>query len=519
ERIIMQRGGGRPVRANLMQCGPSGLTAQALLEPGDGLAAVEACNPDGNTQAVLIPRDGLAQVNGPEFLAYLNAGGIAITEYNISDDVYNRIFGANVREGQGFGNCSDNINVPVRFNEADPFWQANGALPVEANPGCGMDMSQWGVPMVRLGGWNANTVSLAYVEVGLGRLWLVESDWQDGEESFNAASRQLLRYMIFNGDAGGGGGPVCGDGNVDPGEQCDDGNLANGDGCNARCQREGGGGFALAGQFGVGEGPPWADSAAVSCVSACAQLFGGEAGEYACSTTPNEVNHQAWVSGWGDGSHCIGGPGGPVAEDFVLPGEGQPYDCGAPGCSFSAYVADHCGPDSVNFCYRQQPCAGEVWGGVCLVHLSAECVQGSVIDYCAANGGQVITFAEFQAMVAGGWQRPNANYHTMAVAEYDQCPGDNGFSDVRIPGFGNLDIWNCGEEARTTATRHGLRRAVARLRPGRRLGASPPRRGSPRPADREPAVRDRRADAQSESPTTSRIGLTRHALRRQSAAS
>ncbi|MCB9544261.1 MAG: hypothetical protein H6706_00030 [Myxococcales bacterium] len=427
-----------------MQCGPSSLTAESLLEPGDGLAAVEACNPDGNTQAVLIPREGFDLVNGADFFAYLNAGGIVITEYNISDDVYNRIFGANVVQGRGLGNCSDNVNVPVRFNEGDAFWQANGGLPLEANPGCGMDMSQWGVPMVRLGGWDADSTSLAYVDVGLGRLYLVEADWQDGEESFNAASRQLLRYMIMNGGAGVIGG-VCGDGNVDDGEQCDDGNLANGDGCSARCQREGGGAFALAGQFGVGEGPDWVDHNAVSCISACAQLFGGEAADYACSTSPDQVNHQAWVSGWGDGSHCIGGEGGPVAEDFVLPGEGQPYNCGAVGCSYSAYVADHCGPDSVNFCFRQPACPGEVWGGVCLVHLSEECVQGSVVDYCAANGGEVITFAEFQAMVAGGWQRPNDNYHTLAVAEYDQCPDDMGYGNVGIPGFNDLQLWICGE--------------------------------------------------------------------------
>ncbi|MEZ4475747.1 MAG: hypothetical protein R3F60_34105, partial [bacterium] len=276
--------------------------------------------------------------------------------------------------------------------------------------------------------------------------------WHTGDGNINAGWRCGAATGI--GDAGwerlvyrrNGGvvGPRCGDGNVDPGEACDDGNRNNGDGCNARCQREGGGG-QLAGQFGVGDGPAWPDSAAVSCVSACAQLFGGEAGEYACSTTPDEINHQAWVSGWGDGSHCIGGAGGPVAEDFVLPGEGLPYNCGAAGCSFSAYVADHCGPDSVNYCFRQPPCAGEVWGGVCLVHLSAECVQGSVIDYCAANGGEVITFAELQAMVAGGWQRPNANYHTMAVAEYDRCPDSMGYGNVGIPGFNDLQFWACGE--------------------------------------------------------------------------
>ena len=39
-----------------------------------------------------------------------------------------------------------------------------------------------------------------------------------------------------------GGGPFCGDGNLDPGEECDDGNNDDGDGCSADCMTERGGG-------------------------------------------------------------------------------------------------------------------------------------------------------------------------------------------------------------------------------------------------------------------------------------
>ncbi len=94
------------------------------------------------------------------------------------------------------GACTDNISPPVRFNEDDPFWDDNGELPApRAAIGCGFDMS--GFPGITpLGGWDADTVSLAYIDVGAGRLWLVETDWQDNSNQFNDDSRTLLGYML-----------------------------------------------------------------------------------------------------------------------------------------------------------------------------------------------------------------------------------------------------------------------------------------------------------------------------------
>ncbi|MCA9528428.1 MAG: hypothetical protein KC549_19220 [Myxococcales bacterium] len=117
----------------------------------------------------------------------------------------------------------------------------------------------------------------------------------------------------------------------------------------------------LVGSFRVSDGPPWPEANAVSCVAACAQIFGGDAGGYACSTVEGEINHRAFVSGYADGQFCDGEG---VADDFVLPGEGQPYDCGRLGCSYSAFVADNCGPESVNYCFRV---AGDAEGDVRLV--------------------------------------------------------------------------------------------------------------------------------------------------------
>ena len=90
------------------------------------------------------------------------------------------------------------------------------------------------------------------------------------------------------------------------------------------------------------------------------------------------------------------------------------------------------------------PCRGQFFGDVCVVHVSEPCVGGSSQSYCQMNGGLVITFAEFQAIVMAGWMRRDGNYHTVAVSEYNQCPGD-GFGNVGIPGWGQFNLFQCGE--------------------------------------------------------------------------
>ncbi|MCB9548300.1 MAG: hypothetical protein H6706_20990 [Myxococcales bacterium] len=202
ERVVFRRNSAAPaVRPNLMLCGNSGRNPATFLDGGDGVQVVNGCVPDGNTQALLVTRNALNQVaaNAAAWRAYVNAGGLIITEYSVSDDVYNAVFQTNVAQGAQTGSCSDDINPAVRDNLNDPFWIANNALPVSANTGCGLNMSGWGEPIVRLGGWNANTTSLAYRNLGAGRVWLVETDWQDSDDGFGAPARQLMRHMIFNG--------------------------------------------------------------------------------------------------------------------------------------------------------------------------------------------------------------------------------------------------------------------------------------------------------------------------------
>ena len=184
----------------LMQCEGRGVFVERFMNDGDGLVNEAGCVPRPDVQALVIARAGAAAaIADPAGLqAYIRGGGTVITEFNISHEVYNAVFGTAVVRGVRTGNCNDNINPTVRLNLDDPFWQANGGLAQhEGQHGCGYDMSGWGEPIVPLGGWSADTVSLAYRDLDLGRLYLVDNDWQDAAASFTEESRLLMRYMIL----------------------------------------------------------------------------------------------------------------------------------------------------------------------------------------------------------------------------------------------------------------------------------------------------------------------------------
>jgi hypothetical protein len=105
------------------------------------------------------------------------------------------------------------------------------------------------------------------------------------------------------------------------------------------------------GDFMISDGPPWIDDPPVySCIETCALLFGGVATDYHCSTDPVVLDYQAYVDGWADATYCST----PVAEDFEKENAGNPgYDCGNLGCSYSAYVLDHCTWGETNYCWER----------------------------------------------------------------------------------------------------------------------------------------------------------------------
>jgi cysteine-rich repeat protein len=76
----------------------------------------------------------------------------------------------------------------------------------------------------------------------------------------------------------------CGDGVVQAGvEECDDGNVNEEDGCDNAVQA----GVDAGRRVRRARGLPWGDDPPTfTCKEACAQIFGGEVTDYACSTTP-----------------------------------------------------------------------------------------------------------------------------------------------------------------------------------------------------------------------------------------
>jgi len=134
----------------------------------------------------------------------------------------------------------------------------------------------------------------------------------------------------------------CGDGQVHVGvEECDDGNANNGDGCDNTCKKV----AQLVGSFNVNSGPSWVSNPPTyTCKEACALLYGGNAGEYACSTIPGLINGLAFLSGYADGTFC----NAPQDDDFKV---NNFYNCGQFGCAYSAFVQDNCF-NSINYCWK-----------------------------------------------------------------------------------------------------------------------------------------------------------------------
>ncbi len=99
------------------------------------------------------------------------------------------------------------------------------------------------------------------------------------------------------------------------------------------------------GSFVVGNGPSWVTNPPTyTCLEACALLLGGVSTDYHCSTSKVKLDYQAFVSGYADATYCKT----PVAEDFK---KNSTYNCGAFGCSYSAYVQDNCFSGETNYCW------------------------------------------------------------------------------------------------------------------------------------------------------------------------
>jgi hypothetical protein len=193
-----------PLRPGLLLCGGSTRDVSEFLRGGTVLDLQAGCVPGADTQAILMTRGAVAQPGlfDPATLqAYVRNGGIVITELGSSDEVFNAVFGTNVPPGVAVGDCRNAVAPYVQMNPLESFWDENRHTPPAANRrGCGYDMQ--GYPgITRLGGPNSQAVTLAYRDLGAGRVWLVEADWTANTvvDASMDPSRGLMHYMITHG--------------------------------------------------------------------------------------------------------------------------------------------------------------------------------------------------------------------------------------------------------------------------------------------------------------------------------
>lgn len=90
------RGGCGGIRPQVARCGLSGIDVNLFVR-GPLLPhvreVVESCAPGEGTQAMLVPRRGAPEVvqNAAAVTEYVRGGGIVITEFNVSDEIFNAI--------------------------------------------------------------------------------------------------------------------------------------------------------------------------------------------------------------------------------------------------------------------------------------------------------------------------------------------------------------------------------------------------------------------------------------------
>jgi len=187
---------GTTLRSDLLDCGNSSRDISTFIPDGVDLNVIQSCTPDENTQAILITRSGA--IDGPVLQAYVAGGGIVLTEYSITDNVFNAVFDEMMPDNNGGnGSCTDIAPTVEQFSAGDAFWTENGFVAIGLDQsGCGANNIIDYPGVVPLAGWSVNEVSIGYRDDGPGRVWLTEFDWSDGEFADYAYTEQLMGSMI-----------------------------------------------------------------------------------------------------------------------------------------------------------------------------------------------------------------------------------------------------------------------------------------------------------------------------------
>jgi hypothetical protein len=181
-------------------CGASARDPATFLraEAAGFVYSADGCRLEG-TQTLLVSRFGLdAFTRLVGVRAFLENGGVVVGEYTTSATLTQAVFGVPVPLGAVEGACADEPSFPRVFNRDDPLWRAHPPYQAVAT-GCGHAIGVDALPgLVPLGGHSRQTVQLAYINVGRGRLWLVEVDWADGQP-LSDAGLDVMGYIVSGG--------------------------------------------------------------------------------------------------------------------------------------------------------------------------------------------------------------------------------------------------------------------------------------------------------------------------------
>jgi hypothetical protein len=184
------------IRPDIFRCGTSARSPLDFTPPPLSFQLYNSCFPGDTVQAIFITSSFGGGISAADLQTYLTNGGIAITEFGSSDEVFGLAFGA-VMQGGFFGACTNCLPLVHQFSPGDPFWQANAFVPdVIANAGCGFAVTAF-PGVTPIAGWSANDVAVAYRDLGAGRLWLTDFDWGSGQVyPCLPKTEELMGYMM-----------------------------------------------------------------------------------------------------------------------------------------------------------------------------------------------------------------------------------------------------------------------------------------------------------------------------------
>jgi hypothetical protein len=83
-----------------------------------------------------------------------------------------------------------------QLNPADPFWTHATFVSTPAdNEGCGYNVAGF-QGITPLGAWASGAVQLGYRDLGQGRVFALDADWQDSSGRWLASSSALMGSLI-----------------------------------------------------------------------------------------------------------------------------------------------------------------------------------------------------------------------------------------------------------------------------------------------------------------------------------